>query len=79
MLCCKIELVGPLIKCGMHRISDNHIDAPLMNLLLNLLKKFLNCHCNHGNQKKVTYMLRVQIISGVGFLVNISNFLSTGP
>ena len=53
MLHCKIELLGPLIKCCINKISGDHIEAPFVNLLLNLLKKYLNCQCNHGNQKKV--------------------------
>ena len=49
----KVELLGPLIKCSIRTVDNDKIHSPLLNMLLSLLKKFLYCQCNQGNQKKV--------------------------
>jgi len=55
----KVDLLGPLINLTMTRLSDvdrngdDLDDVSIINLLCNLLRKYLYCQRNHGNQKKV--------------------------
>jgi len=62
-------LLGPLISLVIIRLKDHDIDdSSSIKLLSDLLRKYLYCQRNHGNQKKV---LRVW----AGSYNNLSLFL----
>ena len=48
----KVDLLEPLISLVMISLNGDD-DTSLINLLYDLLGKYLNCQRNHGNQKKV--------------------------